>query len=102
MTTFLSEVPGLNITLGNDLAIFAGLAGVVVGPLLNWYLKLKIKTLFLMGFALMFTELALVVIFKVTNLPYCLLVCIMCFEFTYSISFGCYFFTYVSIVGNPA
>jgi len=60
-TTILEEVPGLNITLGNDMLALAGLFGTMVGPLLNRFIS--IKNLFLIGEGLMCAVLALAATF---------------------------------------
>jgi len=96
----LEGVPGLNITLGNDLIQGTALLGTMTGPLLNRYLS--IKNLFLIGEVLMFIELGLVAVFQAVNLPYCLLACIMLFMFTYQCSLGSYYFVYITQVGNPS
>jgi len=60
-TLILSGVPGLNITVGNDVVALAGLFGTILGPILNRCIS--IKNLFLIGEVLMCVVLALAALF---------------------------------------
>ena len=60
-TTILEEVPGLNITLANDMLQVTSVIGAAIGPVLNRFFS--IKNLLVIGELLIFTELALVAVF---------------------------------------
>jgi len=99
-TLILEQVPGLDITLGNDLLAAAMVLGTIIGPILNRCIS--IKNLFLIGAGLMCVALALAAMFNHLGLPYGLLICVMVFHISYQISLGSYFFTYIAQVGNPS
>jgi len=99
-TGVISEVPNLNINLGNDLIVLGGLIGAATGPFLGKLLS--IKTIFVIGEVGMAICLVLSALFQGLKLPYALMVFVMLFMFVYQSTLGTYFLVYAAIVGNES
>ena len=85
-----------NTQVGIYLINGIGLIGAIVGPSLALSFKLSIKTIFVIGWALMSTALVMTVIFQLADVPAMTLISLSLLEFAWQISGGSFFFVYVS------
>jgi len=67
-----------------------------VGPLLTLVFKMSIKTIFVLGWALMSTALVGTVVFQLADVPAMTLISLSLLQFAWQISGGSFFFVYVS------
>jgi hypothetical protein len=97
LTSVLAEFPTPpNTQVGIYLINGIGLIGAIVGPFLALSFKLSIKTIFVIGWALMSTALVMTVIFQLADVPAMTLISLSLLEFAWQISGGSFFFVYVS------
>lgn len=79
-----------NTQFGIYLINGVALIGAIVGPFLTQSFKLSIKTIFVIGFALMSTALVLAVIFLLADVPVMTLISLSLLGFAWQISGGSY------------
>lgn len=90
------------MTFGVYLLAFGNLIGALVGPLIQRFFGVPIRTLYLVGEGLIALGNILVVVFTFADLQILVLISIMVVTFSYQATLGSFYFVYMSQVATEA
>jgi hypothetical protein len=94
LSSVMSEIPEVNFQVAVYMINGFQVIGAIIGPLL--INCLSIKTIMVLGWAIMALSLCLVVIFQLSGVPFGILLAFVLLGIAWQISGGSFFFVYVS------